>query len=59
LLRGEEMPAQKGDILYAEPWVYHGVTNTGDKPLIFLVIRYNGKGLATPARPDDQPDERK
>jgi len=53
----KEIPAGKGDILYVEPWVYHGLTNTGDQPLIFLVIRYNGKGVATPPKPDDRPNE--
>lgn len=56
-LDGKEFPAEKGDVLYAEPWVYHGLTNTGDKPLVFLVIRYNGKGVATPPKPDDRPNE--
>jgi mannose-6-phosphate isomerase-like protein (cupin superfamily) len=56
-LDGKEFPANKGDVLYAEPWVYHGLTNTGEKPLIFLVVRYNGKGVATPPKPDDRPNE--
>jgi mannose-6-phosphate isomerase-like protein (cupin superfamily) len=58
-LDGKEFPAGKGDILYVEPWIYHGVTNTGDKPLVFLVVRYNGKGVDKPARPDNRPDEQK
>lgn len=56
-LAGKEIPAQRGDILYAEPWVYHGITNTGTEPLIFLVVRYTGKGVAPPPRPDNRPDE--
>jgi len=56
-LDGKEFPAKQGDILYVEPWVYHGLTNTGDKPLTFLVIRYNGKGVKTPPKPDDRPNE--
>jgi len=56
-LDGKEFPASTGDILYVEPWVYHGLTNTGDGQLIFAVIRYNGKGLEIPPRPDDRPDE--
>ncbi len=56
-LDGKESPAKTGDILYVEPWVYHGLTNTGDKPLVFLVIKYNGKGVKPPPRPDDRPDE--
>lgn len=56
-LDGKESPAQRGDILYAEPWVYHGLMNSGDKPLIFVVVRYNAKGLKLPSRPDNRPDE--
>lgn len=56
-LDGKEIPAKRGDMLYVEPWVYHGLTNTGDKPLVFLVIKYNGKGVKPLPRPDDRPDE--
>jgi mannose-6-phosphate isomerase-like protein (cupin superfamily) len=56
-LDGKEFPAKRGDVLYTEPWVYHGLTNTGDKPLVFLVVRFNGKGVELPPRPDDRPDE--
>ena len=58
-LKDKESPAKPGDILYVAPWVYHGITNTGDTPLIFLVIRYNGKGLPVPPQPDDRPNELK
>ena len=56
-LGGKEFPAKRGDILYVEPWVYHGVTNTGEKPLTFIVVRYNGKGVKVPPRPDNRPNE--
>jgi mannose-6-phosphate isomerase-like protein (cupin superfamily) len=56
-LNGKESPAKRGDILYAAPWIYHGLTNTGDKPLIFLVVRYTSKGVPAPPRPDNRPDE--
>lgn len=56
-LDGKESPATKGDVLYVEPWVYHGLVNTGDEPLIFAVFRYNGQGVAVPPRPDDRADE--
>jgi mannose-6-phosphate isomerase-like protein (cupin superfamily) len=56
-LAGKDFPAKRGDILYAEPWVYHGLTNTSDEPLIFIVVRYNPKGLSIPPRPDNRPDE--
>jgi mannose-6-phosphate isomerase-like protein (cupin superfamily) len=56
-LDGKEFPAERGDVLFVEPWVYHGLTNTGDQRLVFVVVRYNGKGVPVPARPDDRPDE--
>lgn len=56
-LAGKQFPATRGDILYVEPWVYHGLTNTGDEPLIFVVVRYNAKGVKIPPRPDNQVDE--
>ena len=56
-LDGKRFPAKRGDMLYVASWVYHGLINTGDTPLIFLVIKYNGKGVKPPPRPDDRPDE--
>jgi len=57
VLKDKEVPTKRGDMLYVEPWVYHGIKNTGDKPLIFLVIRYNGKGTPVLPQPDDRPNE--
>ncbi len=51
-------PAHKSDILYVEPWVFHGLVNTGDKPLTFTVVRFNPKGVPVPPRPDSGKDER-
>ena len=56
-LDGKDLPAKQGDVLFVEPWVYHGVTNTGTEPMVFLVFRYNSKGIPVPPRPDDRPDE--
>jgi mannose-6-phosphate isomerase-like protein (cupin superfamily) len=56
-LGGKQSPARRGDILYAKPWDFHGLANTGDSQLIFLVVRYNGKGVPVPPKPDDKPDE--
>ena len=56
-LNGKDVPAKKGDVLYVEPWVYHGLTNTGDKPLVFTVIRFSAKGISLPPRPDDGKDK--
>jgi mannose-6-phosphate isomerase-like protein (cupin superfamily) len=56
-LDGKESPATKGDCLYVEPWVFHGLTNTGKTPLVFTVVRFNPKGVPLPPRPDDGKDE--
>ncbi|MBM3335091.1 cupin domain-containing protein [Candidatus Sumerlaeota bacterium] len=56
-LDGKETVAKTGDVLYAAPWVYHGLTNTGAQPLKFAVVRYDGKGVELPPRPDKRPDE--
>jgi mannose-6-phosphate isomerase-like protein (cupin superfamily) len=56
-LAGKESPAKRGDVLFVEPWVYHGLKNTSEKPLIFLVVRYTAKGVPVPPRPDNKPDE--
>ncbi|GMV97180.1 MAG: cupin domain-containing protein [Phycisphaerae bacterium] len=56
-LDGREFPAHKGDVLYVEPWVFHGLRNTSDKPLTFAVVKYQPKGVKGPPRPDDRKDE--
>ncbi|HUT90034.1 MAG TPA: family 16 glycoside hydrolase [Thermoguttaceae bacterium] len=56
-LDGKESPAQRGDVVYAAPWVYHGFVNTGDAPAIYVVLRYKGKGVKPLPQPDDRPNE--
>lgn len=56
-LDGKDFPARKGDVLFVEPWVFHGLKNTGDKPLTFAVVKYEPKGVTAPPRPDDRKDE--
>ena len=57
-------PAEAADVppkplksVYTERWVYHGLTNTSSEQLIFVVVRFNSKGITVPPRPDDRPDE--
>jgi mannose-6-phosphate isomerase-like protein (cupin superfamily) len=50
-LGGKEIPAKKGDLLYVEPWIDHGLTNTGTEPLTFFVVKWNGKGVPVPPEP--------
>ncbi len=49
-VNGEEFPAKAGDMMYAKPWDWHGITNTGDKPLKFFVVKWDGKGVKVPAQ---------
>jgi mannose-6-phosphate isomerase-like protein (cupin superfamily) len=50
-LDGKEFPAAKGDAIYAAPWVMHGITNTGNAPLTWVVFKWNGKGVKAPEAP--------
>ena len=47
-LNGETMPAQKGDILYAKPWDYHGIKAAPGSDLQFVVFKWSGKGVNIP-----------
>ncbi len=40
---GKEFKAKAGDILYAKPWDLHGISNTSDKPLKFVVFKWGYK----------------
>jgi quercetin dioxygenase-like cupin family protein len=37
---GRDVPARTGDVLYTEPNVVHGIKNTSDKPLKFVVAKW-------------------
>lgn len=50
-LNGQERDAKPGDMQYAAPWDVHGVKNTGNTPLRFVVWKWNNKGVAPPAHP--------
>lgn len=50
-LGDKELPAKKGDVLYAAPWTMHGVKNTGDGPLTYYMFKWNNKGVSPPAKP--------
>ena len=50
-LDGKELPAKKGDVLYAAPWTMHGVKNTGDAPLTYYMMKWNNKGVKAPTNP--------
>jgi mannose-6-phosphate isomerase-like protein (cupin superfamily) len=50
-LLGKDFPAKQGDMLYASPWDSHGIRNSGNVPLKFVVWKWNNKGLPLPERP--------
>ncbi|HEX7902187.1 MAG TPA: cupin domain-containing protein [Planctomycetota bacterium] len=50
LLNGKEYPAKKGDVFYVAPWDMHTMKNTGTKPFVFYVAKWNGKGVAAPEK---------
>ena len=45
-VKGKEFPATAGDALYASPWDEHGIRNTGDVPLKFVVFKWNPKPVS-------------
>lgn len=49
-VNGQEFRAQKGDVMYAQPWDWHGIKNTGDEPLVFFVMKWDNKGVPAPPR---------
>ncbi|GGW89300.1 cupin domain-containing protein [Alteromonas halophila] len=51
-VEGETFSASAGDMLYAAPWDAHGVKNTGDSPLVFVVFKWHSKNNAVPPKPD-------
>jgi quercetin dioxygenase-like cupin family protein len=50
-LDGKEFSAAKGDAIYAAPWVMHGIKNTGDAPLTWVVFKWNSKGVKAAPEP--------
>lgn len=50
-LNGKSFAAQEGDVLYAAPWDVHGIKNTGEQVLKFVVWKWNTKGMALPVQP--------
>lgn len=50
-VKGEAFPAGPGDVLYAAPWDEHGISNTGDTPLRFVVFKWNPKPVSPMPEP--------
>lgn len=53
-LDGNEFPAKEGDVLYVEPWKFHGLVNTSKEPLTFFVVRWNNQGVPPPSAPSGE-----
>ena len=47
-MEGKELPLKQGDMMYAEPWDWHGLTNTGSTTLKFFVMKWDNKGVKMP-----------
>ena len=50
-LNGKEQPLHAGDLMYTRPWDWHGIRNSGDRPLKFFVFKFRARGIAEPAKP--------
>jgi quercetin dioxygenase-like cupin family protein len=50
-LNGQEFPLAAGDLMYSKPWDWHGIRNSGDKPMRFFVFKWKSKGVPEPAQP--------
>jgi quercetin dioxygenase-like cupin family protein len=50
-LNGKEQPLHAGDLMYTKPWDWHGIRNSGDKPLKFFVFKFRARGVPEPAKP--------
>ncbi len=48
VVNGEVSEANPGDVLYTAPWEWHGIMNTGDTTMTFVVIKWVGKGVDYP-----------
>jgi quercetin dioxygenase-like cupin family protein len=44
-LNGREYPLAAGDLMYSKPWDWHGLRNSGDKPLRFFVFKWKSTGV--------------
>jgi mannose-6-phosphate isomerase-like protein (cupin superfamily) len=51
-INGELVPAKAGDVMYASPWDWHGLTNTSATPLRFFVVKWDNKGIRLPVKPE-------
>ena len=50
-LNGEERPLKAGDLMYTKPWDWHGIRNSGDRPLKFFVFKFRARGVPEPGKP--------
>ena len=53
-VKGKVFKAKAGDLLYAAPWDGHGVKNTGEEDLVFVVFKWQSKGVPVMSKPDGE-----
>ena len=51
-INGKEILAKLGDMIYADPWDFHGLANTGKDTLTFFVIKWKNKRIDIPDEPE-------
>jgi mannose-6-phosphate isomerase-like protein (cupin superfamily) len=49
-LNGKEFPLAAGDLMYSKPWDWHGIRNSGNKPLRFFVFKWKSRAEVVPGR---------
>lgn len=47
-LKGEAVPLEPGDLMYAKPGDLHGISNTSGEPLKFLVMKWTSRTSPSP-----------
>lgn len=50
-LNGRDYPLARGDLMYSKPWDWHGIRNSGDAPLRFVVVKFQARGVPVAPRP--------
>jgi len=50
-INGKNEDAKPGDLLYANPWDFHGLVNTSSDTLTFFVIKWKNRKVDMPIEP--------
>jgi mannose-6-phosphate isomerase-like protein (cupin superfamily) len=50
-VKDQNFPAKAGDMLYAAPWDLHGIKNTSNTVMKFVVLKWSPNGKLAPKNP--------